>query len=260
MQTAPRNILHETTPSNPTTIISTHCRDKKLTQVLLATAVVNVRDSGGGLQPCRVLLDSGSQSSFITENCMQRLGLKRTKANHHISGIGQTTVGKTRGMVNLSIHSRLNEFEINVEALIYTQLTSNLPNIPIPIDDWGFLKHLKLADPEFNTPGPIDILLGADAFEDVVGEVKIHGPPGMPTARSTEFGWILSGRISQPVASFTIITNHWKPSSQISSFPSICHSTTSSPTTEDNTAWCAEKTTQHGAWRRRHHQQSRVVV
>jgi hypothetical protein len=37
--------------------------------ILLATAVVEVKDKTGQYVPCRALLDSGSQSHFITEVC-----------------------------------------------------------------------------------------------------------------------------------------------------------------------------------------------
>ncbi|KAJ8949756.1 hypothetical protein NQ318_005079 [Aromia moschata] len=43
--------------------------------VLLSTAVVYVKDAKGTLQPARALLDSGSQSSFVTEELINKLQL-----------------------------------------------------------------------------------------------------------------------------------------------------------------------------------------
>ncbi|ODM97225.1 hypothetical protein Ocin01_09448, partial [Orchesella cincta] len=57
------------------------------TNVLLKTAIVNVTDSFGNLQPCRVLLDDGSEASFITETCAQSLGLHKTRTDVQITGI-----------------------------------------------------------------------------------------------------------------------------------------------------------------------------
>ena len=41
-------------------------KEQRASQVLLATATIKVTDSRGNQQPCRVLLDGGLQSSYIT--------------------------------------------------------------------------------------------------------------------------------------------------------------------------------------------------
>ena len=53
------------------------------------------------------------------------------------------------------------------------------------------IKNLKLSDPNFNSPGRIDVLIGADVLEDVMSERKskengLHIP-------NTNSGWIVSG-------------------------------------------------------------------
>ncbi|KOB65138.1 Neuronal PAS domain-containing protein 4, partial [Operophtera brumata] len=58
------------------------------TQVLLATALVEAQTRHGSSQMLRVLLDHGSQASFITESAVQLLGLKKKSAKTVISGIG----------------------------------------------------------------------------------------------------------------------------------------------------------------------------
>lgn len=59
--------------------------------VLLSTAVVEVKDSWGSYQQVRILLDSGSQSNFISSKCCKRLGLKCFPSSMEISGIGNTS-------------------------------------------------------------------------------------------------------------------------------------------------------------------------
>lgn len=49
------------------------------TSVLLATAAVNIYNENGHFITVRALLDSASQSSFITESCPKCLGLARKK-------------------------------------------------------------------------------------------------------------------------------------------------------------------------------------
>jgi hypothetical protein len=59
-------------------------KGKSRNHVLLATAIVEVRDKTGNYKPCRALLDSSSQSHFITERHVQRLRLPRTQMHTSI--------------------------------------------------------------------------------------------------------------------------------------------------------------------------------
>jgi hypothetical protein len=54
-------------------------KEHRASQVLLATATVKVTDSRGAQQTCRVLLDGGSQPSYITEDLGQQLQLQRRR-------------------------------------------------------------------------------------------------------------------------------------------------------------------------------------
>jgi len=56
-------------------------KGKLKNHTLLATAIVEVRNKSGLYVPCRALLDSGSQTHFITERCVQRLRLPRTQTH-----------------------------------------------------------------------------------------------------------------------------------------------------------------------------------
>jgi hypothetical protein len=62
-------------------------KGKPRSNILLAAAVVEVRDKSDQYVPCRALLDSSSQSQFITERCVQRLKLPRTQTHTSIQGI-----------------------------------------------------------------------------------------------------------------------------------------------------------------------------
>ncbi|XP_072400673.1 uncharacterized protein [Diabrotica undecimpunctata] len=54
---------------------------------------------------------------------------------------------------------------------------------------------LLLADQNFEKPGPVDLLIGADTFWDIlsVGQIKLG--PGLPIIQKTTLGWIISGPI-----------------------------------------------------------------
>ena len=72
-----------------------------------------------------------------------------------------------------------------------------LPSSPTPFNDkWKHLQGLELADPDFGTPGAIDLLLGTEIFGQVVLHGRRFGPHGSPMALKTHFGWVLSGAIN----------------------------------------------------------------
>ena len=50
-----------------------------------------------------------------------------------------------------------------------------------PFSQWNHISNLSLADPDFGTPGRIDLLLGADIYADVLLHGQWCGPPGTPT-------------------------------------------------------------------------------
>jgi len=57
--------------------------------------------------------------------------------------------------------------------------------------------HLVLADPEFDSPAPVELLLGTDVFPQVLKSKRQDLGPEFPTAYDNIFGWILLGSIDQ---------------------------------------------------------------
>lgn len=166
------------------------------TQVLLATALVEAQTRYGSTQLLRVLLDQGSQASFITESAVQLLGLKKTATRTVISGIGgENSSFASRFTVSVTIQSRFDpNFSVQVDAFVLGTITSLLPSEKLAEFNWPEIE-LTLADPEYHTPNKIDILLGAEVYGQVLREGLSQGSPGFPVAQNTAFGWILSGQI-----------------------------------------------------------------
>ncbi|XP_065078247.1 uncharacterized protein LOC135701392 [Ochlerotatus camptorhynchus] len=73
---------------------------------LLPTAVVKVQKVDGDFMTARVLIDSGSQASLVTESCVRKLQLPRRNGKLVVNGLGQQEVGTTRGVVTLRLASR----------------------------------------------------------------------------------------------------------------------------------------------------------
>ncbi|XP_035220181.1 uncharacterized protein LOC118193235 [Stegodyphus dumicola] len=175
--------------------------------VLLPTAIVYVKDINGDLQKCRMLIDSGSQGSFIREHCVNLLQLKRTSANISVNGLSSQKIAKVSGSVQLQVTSPFyKNASISVNALIIPKITCDLPQYQVDRSVSTSFKHLWLADTNCFQPGPIDILLGADVF----GEIMLHGRLTVPghslTALESIFGWVIIGKTKR--VSQTIVSNH----------------------------------------------------
>ena len=162
------------------------------------TCQVLVIAPDGSTSRVRALLDSASSASFITERLTQRLRLPRRNYGIKVSGIGGSTTQLTvRGTVQCSI-TRVGQQgkNLDIEAMVLPKITSELPSHPVPFDSkWKHLLGLKLADPDFGTPGSIDLLLGAEVFGRAMLQGRRHGPSGSPSAFKTHFGWVLAGAI-----------------------------------------------------------------
>ncbi|GFS48602.1 integrase catalytic domain-containing protein [Trichonephila clavipes] len=71
---------------------------------ILCTVLIQVRDIWGNYQTCRCLLDSGSQASLITNECIEMLGLRKEKANVRISCLGASDT-RTNGLAEIQFTS-----------------------------------------------------------------------------------------------------------------------------------------------------------
>lgn len=166
--------------------------------VILGTAVVNCLDVFDKYQPCRILIDSGAQSSFISMNCYERLGLSANKCPYNIFGLGGEFV-KNHGMVSCAIkprHSATPTF--NFDAVILPKITSDLPTVPIPDNVVNEYKSLQLADPRFYEKAPIDIILSGDLFPYIYDGKKFIVNSDLPVALGSVFGYVVTGRLGMP--------------------------------------------------------------
>ncbi|XP_035898857.1 uncharacterized protein LOC118506181 [Anopheles stephensi] len=171
--------------------------------VLLSTAMLNITDSAGVTHPARVLLDSGAQSSFITGRLAQFLCLPRKLVNIPLSGIGGSAGSNVRHTVTTTIHSRCSSYNATVEMLVLPKLTVEMPRQYINISHWSIPEACVLADPSFNNPAPIDLILGASLFYEILRTGRLSLGDNMPTLQETEFGWVVSGNtiIEEPLSS-----------------------------------------------------------
>ncbi|XP_037941449.1 uncharacterized protein LOC119674385 [Teleopsis dalmanni] len=160
--------------------------------VLLATAVILVKNRAGSFVPCRAILDSASQLHFITKSFANQLQLKSTKSVTVVSGIGDGDF-VSNSSTELTIQSRFGKYSTNITAVITTKITDQQPSSNINTNDWNIPKNLQLADPTFNNSQRIDVLIGAALFFELLCVGQIRLAPQLPILQKTLLGWIVSG-------------------------------------------------------------------
>ena len=163
--------------------------DGNVNSVLLSTAIVSIKDQRGRNIQLRALLDSGSQASFITESMTKALMLRIQRSKTTISTLGSTKSQKALGFMSAKLNDVL---DINLHVI--PKITNAIPSQEIDVSQLRHIHNLQLADPQFNVPGKIDILLGADVIEDVMLDNRIKDN-GLHIKESL-FGWIVSGPIN----------------------------------------------------------------
>ena len=144
--------------SNQSEVTLYHTLKKRTSsQILLATAVVYVKDRWDQLVKCRALLDSESQGHFVTEHLIRQLQLKKVKTQIPVQGINETT-SVIQYATSLEIKSRINDWETTIDCAVIPKTTGMTPSTFLDNTDWGIPEGLTLADENFNKPSSIDVL------------------------------------------------------------------------------------------------------
>ncbi|XP_049301999.1 uncharacterized protein LOC125775426 [Bactrocera dorsalis] len=156
-------------------------------RVLLPTAVVSI-EHRGELFKLRALIDQGSQRSFIASRAQNRLQLPTKLDNFEITGMGGRVVQNSNKICPITLFSQKADKRIQAEAIVLPQLTNMLPSYHINSKHWQKVSHLKLADPNCNTPAQIDLLLGSDLIPQIILQ-GIEKITKTLLAQNTIFGW-----------------------------------------------------------------------
>lgn len=160
---------------------------------LLSTVLVNVIDKYGNLQSCRALLDSGSDTNFLTTQCAKKLKLDLKEACVMLTGINEKTT-IIRHSAEATISSHYGPYERNLKFSVLPNITGELPGQTIDVRRFNIPNGHLLADPQFHQSSKVEILLNADVFYDVLLGEKFRLTEG-PMLIHSKFGWIVGGSI-----------------------------------------------------------------
>ncbi|KAJ8723327.1 hypothetical protein PYW08_003239 [Mythimna loreyi] len=172
---------------------SIYASQQKTSEILLATALVKVTAADKTQHVMRALIDQGSQVSVISEKAAQQLGLKRKSCKGVILGVGERE-NNCKGKLTIACQSTYTDFKFSTDVVIMNNLIKNLPNETFAKPSWQHTAHLCLADPDYNISRPVDLLLGAEIYANILLEGLIRGQTSSePLAQQTHLGWLLCG-------------------------------------------------------------------
>ncbi|XP_037957528.1 uncharacterized protein LOC119687322 [Teleopsis dalmanni] len=162
-------------------------------KVILATAIILVRDSVGAFKVGRALLDSCSQVNLMTESFVNMLNLQKKKTSVEVVGVGCMS-SKLKYETQTTIRSRFNDSEFDLNFLISNRLSGYQPDSALDIRSWQLPSKINLADEHFHNSQSIDMLIGADCFFEMLRSGQLRLGRNLPMLQETVLGWIVSGR------------------------------------------------------------------
>ena len=164
------------------------------------------------LYRCCTLLDTCASKNFISEGLAKKLQLSKKRCHIPIGAINNTsTVAKY--CITATIRSQSGNYVRSLPFIIIPTISDFIPEELINRRNLKIQRNIKLADPTFHRPSPVDMLLGAGPTLSMIciGQINLTTPdkPDLHLQK-TRFGWVI-GR-SAPSASSpsdqTALTSH----------------------------------------------------
>ncbi|XP_073820654.1 uncharacterized protein [Musca autumnalis] len=207
VETQPRNSaathtqqIQSTTNLAPETVTTLTLQDKHINEkqfggTLLFTAMVQI-ENRGQIYDARALIDSGSQSTFISEKLKNLLKLPTRSNLVHVTGLSQFVSETSTKSCLFTMRSKFDpDFKLDVWAPVLKTLPSNLPPQNLDKSQLQDITSLELADPKFYISQPIDLLIGMDIGPLIFALGTPMKTFGSILTQKTKFGWIVGGPI-----------------------------------------------------------------
>ncbi|XP_053382198.1 uncharacterized protein LOC128549498 [Mercenaria mercenaria] len=176
--------------------------------VLMQTVLTEVKNPETlDTMQVRILFDSGSHRSYISESLAKKMNLK-TDGEHdiHVATFGNKDTRRiTTKYTKLNVKLK-NGTEMQITTDVVPLISGELQRRPIKdlesekVQD--IVNSVQLADtlPTQNEKNTIDVLIGNDYYLDFIHSEKIEVQKGLYLLAS-KLGWIISGRINDPECS-----------------------------------------------------------
>lgn len=145
----------------------------------------------------RALLDTCATTNFISETMIKRLGLHVIAHSLPVSAINATST-KSKGLVNITIQSTIDDFCKGLTCLTIPTITDLIPSEIFPRNSIRMPLNIRLADPDFHLPRTVDLLIGAGASVSLfsVGQINLSHEGHDLYLQKTRLGWVIAGGTS----------------------------------------------------------------
>ncbi|GBN92024.1 Dual specificity protein phosphatase 23 [Araneus ventricosus] len=104
---------------------------------------------------------------------------------------------KVKSILRATILNGSGSYRTSLDFLVVPKITDFLPIVTYNLENATIPDNL--ADPQFATPGKIDILIGAQSFFDIIKNDQIRSPNSGLVFRNTVFGYVASGAVNSTI-------------------------------------------------------------
>jgi len=127
-----------------------------------------------------------------------------------LAGISGAYTERTKSSVSLEFHSTVdNSASCVLQFLILLQLIFKIPSFDLLRASKAHLRNLQLADPNFGKTETIQMIIGADSYDQIIKLELIKSDSSSPIAQLI-FGWTISGPIALDIHSLHCEIYHYQ--------------------------------------------------
>lgn len=105
-----------------------------------------------------------------------------------------------RGLVTITIQSTIDNFCNKLTCLMNSTITDLIPSEIFPRDSIKIPSNIRLADPEFYLPRPVDMLIGSGTTVSLfsISQINLSLEDHDLYLQKTRLGWVVAGGVSAP--------------------------------------------------------------
>jgi hypothetical protein len=107
------------------------------------------------------------------------LRLSRTQTHVPIQGISNVNTAAHHS-VSIHLRSRHTDWHTTLDCAVLSSITGTTPPSKLNTNSLKIPKEIKLADEQFDQPGSIDLLIGADFIYEIFQSSRCTRPGNFP--------------------------------------------------------------------------------